>query len=66
MVNGRIVMPLREYWGKKLIVLTKVKKGSGYEMTATLVTPVVGESPPEKKEGSKWEAVNGSKWLKRK
>ena len=74
MVNGRIVMPLREYWGKKLIVLTKVKKSSGYGMIATLVTPVIGEtpsekapqeSPPDKKEGSKWESVNGSKWMKR-
>jgi len=74
MMNGRLVMPMREYWGKKLIVLTKAKKGSGYEMTATLVTPVVGEapsekaqeeSPPEKKEAAKWEAVNGSKWMKR-
>ncbi len=75
MINGRIVMPLREYWGKKLIVLTKIKKGDGYDMTATLVTPVVGEtpsekvtneSPPDKKEGSKWESVNGSKWMKKK
>jgi len=74
-INGRIVMPIREYWGKKLIVLTKIKKGSGYDMTATLVTPVVGEvpsgngtkeSPPDKKEGSKWESVNGSKWMKKK
>jgi len=74
MIGGRIVMPVREYRGKKLIVFTKVNKGSGYEMTATMVTPVAGEipseqapeeSPPEKKEAAKWEAVNGSKWMKR-
>lgn len=74
MVNGRIVMPMREYWGKKLIVLTKVKKESGYEMAATLIAPVVGDIPsgkeaqenlPGKEEGSKWEAANGSKWMKR-
>ena len=74
-INGRIVMPLREYWGKKLIVFTKIKKGDGYELTATLVTPVIGETPSEKwleenppleKERSKWEAANGSKWMKRK
>lgn len=74
MINGRIVMPLREYWGKKLIVLTKIKKGDGYDMTATLIAPIVGETPSEKwtnespsdkKEGSKWESVTGSKWMKK-
>lgn len=75
MISGRIVMPVREYRGKKLIVLTKVKKGSGYKMAATMVTPVIGEIPsekapqdpdrPEKEEAAKWEAVNGSKWMKR-
>lgn len=73
MINGRIVMPLREYWGKKLIVLTKIKKGDGYELTATLVTPVIGETPSEEwlednpsfeKEG-KWEAEKGNKWMKK-
>lgn len=73
MPNGRIVMPLREYWGKKMIVLTKTPKGKGFEMTGTLVTPVTGEIPsaakrpaPEQKEGAKWETVKGSKWMKKK
>ncbi|MDD5072165.1 MAG: protein-L-isoaspartate O-methyltransferase [Candidatus Omnitrophica bacterium] len=74
MPNGRMVMPLREYWGKKIVVLKKTPKGKGFEMTGTLVTPLTGEAPsaaaketpPKQIEGAKWEAVKGSKWMKKK
>lgn len=76
--NGRIIMPLREYWGKKLVVITKKTKGKSYELAAMAVVPVVGEIPSEKaavaaaqtapdpKETTKWEAVKGSKWMNKK
>jgi len=74
MMNGRIVMPIREYWGKKLIVITKKPKRDGFEMVATLVTPVIGEEPadkaiteslPEAKENVKWGTLQDSKWMKK-
>lgn len=73
-INGRLIMPLREYWGKKLIVMTKTPKGKeGYEMTATLVGPVIGEKPidfpkEEKNEGEnkKWSPSQGGKWMNKK
>lgn len=73
MMNGKVIMPMREFWGKKLIVMTKVPgdKG-GYEMVATLVGPASGEKPsgfPKKElnkdEGSKWVTGKGSKWMKK-
>ncbi|MDD4879798.1 MAG: protein-L-isoaspartate O-methyltransferase [Candidatus Omnitrophica bacterium] len=74
MPNGRIVMPLREYWGRKMVVLTKTPKGKGFEMTGTFVTPVTGEMPspiakepvPKQAENEKWGAAKGSKWMKKK
>lgn len=73
MMNGKIIMPLREYWGKKLIVMTKVPKGKeGYEMVAALVGPATGEKPSDfpkeegkKKDGKKWVAGKDGKWMKR-
>jgi hypothetical protein len=55
-------------------VLTKTPKKNGYEISATIVTPIVGELPSEKAmleltaepEGSKWGAEKGSKWMKKK
>jgi protein-L-isoaspartate(D-aspartate) O-methyltransferase len=73
MMNGKLIMPLREYWGKKLIVMTKVPKGKeGYEMVATLVGPVIGEKPSDfpkeeekKEDGKQWVTGKDSKWMKR-
>ena len=72
MPNGRIIMPLRDYWGKKLIVLTKTPKGNSYDISATLVTPVLGDMPsetkeaaPDQKENAKWGASKDSKWMKK-
>ncbi len=72
MPNGRIVMPLREYSGKKMIMLTKTPKGSSYDITGTMVTPITGEIPskpktpgPDKKENSKWETSKDGKWMKK-
>ena len=72
MPNGRIIMPLRDYWGKKLIVLTKTPKGNSYDISATLVTPVLGDMPsetkvsaPDRNESTKWGASKDSKWMKK-
>ena len=72
MPNGRIVMPLREYRGKKVIVLTKTPKGNSYDMAAMLVTPIAGDTPsetkeiaPRQEENAKWGTVKGSKWMKK-
>jgi protein-L-isoaspartate(D-aspartate) O-methyltransferase len=47
MMNGKLVMPLREYAGKKLIVLTKLpdKNGKGYRLSGAFVGPFAGEKP---------------------
>ena len=73
MPNGRIIMPLREYWGKKMIVLTKTPKGNGYEIYGTIIAPIAGNIPsdtkaalPDREQNTKWEAVKGSKWMKKK
>lgn len=72
MPNGRIVMPLREYRGKKVIVLTKTPKGNGYEIVGTIVAPIKGDIPsdtngiaPDGKENAKWVTVKDSKWMKK-
>jgi len=73
MMNGRIIMPMREYAGKKLIVMTKVPKGKdGYEMTAALVGPSTGEQPlgfpkkeAEKPDGKKWVKSKDGKWMEK-
>lgn len=72
--SGRIVMPIKEYWGKKLIVLTKRPKGKGYELAATLVMPIIGVEPEmmpgeeagrQAEENKRWSPEEGSKWMKR-
>ncbi|MFA5165127.1 MAG: protein-L-isoaspartate O-methyltransferase [Candidatus Omnitrophota bacterium] len=73
MMNGKLIMPMREYAGKKLIVMTKVPKGKdGYEMTAALVGPSTGEQPlgfPKKDQdepdGKKWVKSKDGKWMKK-
>ncbi|HOX09820.1 MAG TPA: protein-L-isoaspartate O-methyltransferase [Candidatus Omnitrophota bacterium] len=73
MMNGRIIMPMREYAGKKLIVMTKAPKGKdGYEMTAALVGPSAGEQPlgfpkkeQDKPDGKKWVKSKDGKWMKK-
>lgn len=73
MMNGKLIMPLREYWGKKLIVMTKVPKGKeGYEMIATLVGPAAGEKPSgfqnkeeKRDDGKKWVRSKDGKWMKK-
>ncbi|MFA6356550.1 MAG: protein-L-isoaspartate O-methyltransferase [Candidatus Omnitrophota bacterium] len=73
MMNGKVIMPIREFWGKKLIVMTKIPRDKGgYEMVATLVGPAAGEKPlgfPKKEsskdDSSKWTTGKGSKWMKR-
>ncbi len=74
MFNGRLIMPLREYAGKKLLVLTKVpdKDGKGYRMSGAFVGPSEGEKPVDfneradtRPEGKKWTSGKDSKWMKK-
>ncbi|MFA5093934.1 MAG: protein-L-isoaspartate O-methyltransferase [Candidatus Omnitrophota bacterium] len=74
MMNGKLIMPLREYAGKKLIVLTKVpdKDGKGYRLSGTFVGPFAGENPVDfnkkvdvRPEGKKWISGKDGKWMKK-
>ncbi len=62
--GGKLIMPTKDYGERKFILFTKHQKAKGYEMSAVVFTPLIGEVPDTApKEVKKVKSGEDKKWI---